>query len=142
MGAGGPELTGPDGPAPWYVEVSEEEDPMEVVNRISTGQLGRPLLVHSTSWRRTRGAVILSFIVVIDADTGAGLAGSPVGRAELARNTAHEAAAAVAFGQVIEHGLRHLAWLEKDDPAVREVLSPEWKAVLSGYVPEPFRHLV
>ena len=41
------------------------------------------------------------------------LAGIPVGRADLAR----------------------------DDAVVRAMLSPPWRAVLDGYVPEPFRHL-
>jgi len=43
--------------------------------------------------------------------------------------------------QVLEHGLRHLSWLAREDPVVQEVLSEEWKAVLAGYVPEPFQHL-
>jgi hypothetical protein len=141
MSDAGPELTGPDGPAPWYIEVSEEEDPMEVVSRVATNVLGRPLLVHSTSWRRSRGAVILSFIVVLAEGQATNLSGLPIGRAELARNSAHAAPTAIAFTQVVEHGLRHLAWLEKDDAVVREALSPEWKRALAGYVPEPFRHL-
>ena len=136
-----PELTGPDGPAPWYIEVAEDEDPMEVVNRVSTRQLGPPLLVHSTSWRRARGGVILSFIVVVADDQAVELPGVPIGRAELARNTAHAAPVAVATSQVIEHGLRHLAWLEKDDPTVGSLLSPAWKQLLASYMPEPFRHL-
>jgi len=36
-----------------------------VVTRLATKLLGKPLLVHSTSWRRARGGVILSFVVVI-----------------------------------------------------------------------------
>lgn len=43
--------------------------------------------------------------------------------------------------QVVEHGLRHLAWLVKDDPVVAHELSESWKAVLAGYTPDPFRHL-
>jgi hypothetical protein len=136
-----PQLTGPDGPTAWYIEVGEDEDPMEVVNRLAGHQLGPPLLVHSTSWRRARGGVILSFLVVIAEDQAPELAAVPIGRVELARNSAHAAAAAVAGGQVIEHGLRHLAWLAQDDPVVRETLSLGWKRVLADYVPEPFRHL-
>lgn len=41
----------------------------------------------------------------------------------------------------MEHGLRHLAWLARDDEVVRATLSDQWRAVLDGYVPEPFRHL-
>jgi hypothetical protein len=40
---------------------------------------------------------------------------------------------------VLEHGLRHLAWLAKDDEVVAERLNPAWRDALAGYVPEPFR---
>lgn len=44
------------------------------MDRIVRDQLGEPLLVHSTSWRRDREAVILSFVVVIGPELmGAGL---------------------------------------------------------------------
>jgi len=42
---------------------------------------------------------------------------------------------------VVEHGLRHMAWLAKDDPVVAAELPPDWHRVLAGYVPEPFRNL-
>ena len=141
MTARGPELTGPDGPIAWYLEVNEDEDPMEVVNRIAARQLGPPLLVHSTSWRRARRAVILSFIVVLAEGQGAELAGVPIGRAELARNSPTAAAVSIATGQVVEHGLRHLAWLAKEDEVVRTTLPASWLELLVDYVPEPFRHL-
>jgi hypothetical protein len=137
----GPELTGPDGPNAWYLEVNEDEDPMEVVDRIASLQLGPPLLVHSTSWRRARHAVVLSFVVVLGDAQRTDLPGVPVGRAELARNSATAPAAAIATSQVVEHGLRHLAWLAKEDEVVRGVLSPAWRELLAEYVPEPFRHL-
>ena len=136
-----PEMAGPCGPEPWYIEVGEDEDPLEVVNRMARNLLGAPLLVHSTSWRRARGSVILSFIVVIGDDQASEIEGVPIGRAQLARNTATEAAKSVAAVQVIEHGLRHMSWLEKDDPVVRDILSDDWKRLLAGYVPEPFQHL-
>jgi len=136
-----PELAGPCGPEPWYIEVGDDEDPVEVVSRLATNLLGKPLLVHSTSWRRARGGVILSFVVVIRDDQAPELEGVPIERAELARNTATEAPKAIAAQQVIEHGLRHLAWLAKEDPVVPGVLSAEWKEFLAGYVPEPFQHI-
>jgi len=136
-----PELAGPCGADPWYLEVGADEDPVEVVHRLSRSLMGEPLLVHSTSWRRARAAVILSFVVVNGAGQAPELAGIPVGRAELARGGATQAAIAIAHQQVLEHGLRHLAWLAREDEIVREVLDDEWKSVLAGYVPEPFRHL-
>jgi hypothetical protein len=135
------ELTGPCGPDAWYIESHPDDDPMEVVNRLATNLMGPPLLVHSTSWRRGAGGVILSFLVVVGDDQASDLASVPIGRAELARNTATEGATAIATSQVVEHALRHVAWLAQDDAAVQAALSPAWLAVLAGYVPEPFRHL-
>jgi len=138
---GVPELAGPCGPEPWYLEVGPDEDPVEVVSRLSANLLGPPLLAHSTSWRRARGGVILSFIVVIADGQAPDFEGVPIGRAELARNSATEAARSIAAAQVIEHGLRHLSWLAKEDQVVKRVLSDDWKRLLEGYVPEPFQHV-
>ena len=66
---------------------------------------------------------------------------APVGRAELARGDAAAAPETIAAAQVIEHGLRHLAWLVRDDPVVAGRLDGGWRAALDSYVPEPFRHL-
>ncbi|GAC1684674.1 MAG: hypothetical protein PVS2B1_04230 [Candidatus Dormibacteraceae bacterium] len=141
MRGGRVEQTGPCGPAPWYIESHDDDDPMEVVRRLSTNLMGPPLLVHSTSWRRGPGGVILSFLVVVGEDQATEVAALPISRAELARNSATQAAASIATSQVVEHALRHLAWLALDDAAVSSALSPAWLAALAGYVPEPFRHL-
>jgi hypothetical protein len=136
-----PVLAGPCGPDPWYVEVGSSDDPMEVVHRLARGLMGEPLLVHSTSWRRARGTVILSFVVVNRDGQPPELPGSPIGRAELARSGATHAPATIAHQQVLEHGLRHLAWLMDDDAMVRSALGEGWRRVLAGYAAEPFRHL-
>ena len=114
---------------------------MEVVRRLSTNLMGPPMIVHSTSWRRGAGGVLLSFLVVIGEDQAPELESVPITRAELARNSATEAAARISSNQVIEHALRHMAWLAQDDAAVKAALSPAWLAALGGYVPEPFRHI-
>jgi hypothetical protein len=118
MKAGMPELAGPCGPDPWYIEVTAEDDPVEVVSRPSRNLMGEPVLVHSTSWRRARGAVVLSFVVVNADNQAPDLAGIPISRVELARSEATSAARTIAAAQVLEHGLRHLAWLAKEDPVV------------------------
>jgi hypothetical protein len=134
-------LTGPDGAQPWMLQLAADEHPVEVVDRIIRDVVGSPILVHSTSWRRDRDAVILSFVVVIDASLAASMPSAPIGRAELARSTATAAPASIATGAVVEHALRHLAWLVKDDPVVAAELPTAWAPVLGAYVPEPFRNL-
>jgi hypothetical protein len=135
------ELTGPCGPAPWLLELGPTDHPVEVVTRIVRGAIGDPLLVHSTSWRRDREAVILSFVVVIDGSLVGSMTSLPIGRSELARGEATAAPHAIAAAQVVEHGLRHMAWLAKDDPVVAAELPAGWRDLLADYVPEPFRNL-
>ena len=103
--------------------------------------VGEPTVVHSTSWRRDRAAVILSFVVVIPRELVATMASTPVTRSALARSEATWAPDDIAPNQVLEHGLRHLAWLVRDDDAVKRELADGWPDALSGYVPEPFQHL-
>lgn len=135
------ELTGPDGPSPWLIELGEQEHPVAVVDRIVRDVLGDPRLVHSTSWRRDRGAVILSFLVVIDPALRGGMASRPIVRSDLARSEATAAPSVIGSDQVLEHALRHLAWLAQDDPVVAAELSDGWRRALAGYIPEPFRSL-
>ena len=135
------ELTGPCGAAPWLIELGEVEHPVAVVERIVRDVVGPPALVHSTSWRRERSAVVLSFVVVIDPSLVGPMDSAPIGRSELARSTATEAPADIGYQQVLEHGLRHMAWLATDDPVVRAELSSTWQTVLATYTPEPFRTL-
>jgi hypothetical protein len=137
----GIQLTGPDGPRAWILQLGATEHPVEVVDRIVRDVVGPPILVHSTSWRRDRGAVILSFVVVIDPELVGGMASIPIERAQLARSTATAAPQDIAASAVVEHGLRHLAWLAQDDPAVAAELPPAWRPLLAAYVPEPFRNL-
>ena len=135
------ELTGPCGAAPWLVELGAAEHPVEVVDRIVRDVVGEPLLVHSTSWRRDRGAVILSFVVVIDGALVGDMPSVPIGRAALARSTATAVPTHIATEAVVEHGLRHMAWLAQDDPVVAATLDDPWRRLLEPYVPEPFRAL-
>jgi hypothetical protein len=135
------ELTGPDGAVPWVVQLEDIEHPVEVVDRIVTGLVGPPTVVHSTSWRRHAGAVMLSFVVVITPEQVGAMASSPIDRSELARSDARRAPERIGHAQVLEHGLRHLAWLVQDDPVVAGRLSAGWRDALADYVPEPFRSL-
>jgi len=135
------ELTGPDGAGPWIIELASAEHPVETVARIVRDVIGDACLVHSTSWRRDREAVVLTFVAVIGPELRGDMETAPIGRAELARSEATAAPTEIGHGQVLEHGLRHLAWLAREDAVVAAELSPAWHAALSGYVPEPFRSL-
>lgn len=135
------ELTGPDGADAWLIELGASDHPVEVVDRIVRDVVGPPRVVHSTSWRRDRDAVILSFIVVIDPQLVGDMKSAPIARAELARSEATAAPREIGHLQVLEHGIRHLAWLSREDPIVRDELSPHWHMLLAEYVPEPFRNL-
>lgn len=135
------ELTGPCGPAPWYIETGAGEHPVEVVRRVATNAMGAPLLVHSTSWRQGPDGVILSFFLVVDAEVATAMASVPVLRSELARSEAATAPDAIATAAVLEHAVRHLAWLAQEDDVVRATLDEGWHAALREYVPEPFRNL-
>jgi len=135
------ELTGPCGAAPWLIEVGDADHPMEVVDRIVREVVGPPRLLHSTSWRRDRGAVILSFVAVIDGSLVHKMESAPIGRTALARSAATAAPNRIGYEQVVEHGLRHMAWLAQDDRIVAATLTAAWHTALAGYVPEPFRLL-
>ena len=135
------ELTGPCGPAPWLIELAPTDHPVEVVTRIVRDVVGEPLFVHSTSWRRDRDAVILSFVAVINGELIGSMTSLPIGRSDLARGEASAAPREIASAQVVEHGLRHMAWLAKDDPVVAAELPAGWRVQLAEYVPEPFRNL-
>ncbi len=135
------ELTGPCGAAPWLIELGADDHPVDVVTRMVSDAIGDPLLVHSTSWRRDRGAVILTFVVVIDRGLVGAMATVPIERTALARGDAKAAPQEIETTQVVEHGLRHMAWLAVDDPVVAAELPDGWHALLATYVQEPFRNL-
>lgn len=103
--------------------------------------LGDVQLLHSTSWRWDKSAVVLSFVVVIPPETIGVMPTEPVERVRLARSTATEAPDDIGWLQVLEHGLRHLAWLVAEDDVVQATLTPEWKVSLAEYVPAPFQQL-
>jgi hypothetical protein len=132
-------LTGPCGAAPWLIESGGGEHPLETAVRIIEQALPDSLLVHSTSWRFERNSVILSFLAVIE-EAGE-MEAISFERADLARNSEHAAPSEISYQQVLEHALRHLAWLAKDDDVVSGTLDETWHRMLASYVPEPFRQL-
>jgi hypothetical protein len=103
----------------------------------------RPRVVHSTSWRQEAGRLVLTYVAVVEpppelpADT---LERTVVVRTDLARGDATAPPPEIGVAQVVEHALRHLSWLVRDDAAIGGAI-PEWVGVLDDYQPEPFRAL-
>ena len=103
----------------------------------------RPWVVHSTSWRYEEGRVILTYIVVIEPPRqlpSGSLDAIPVYRAEIARGEALSPPEAIGVTHILEHALRHLAWLVHTDRAIAGALA-SWGDVLDAYQPEPFQAL-
>jgi hypothetical protein len=122
--------------APWDPDLDPTESIVDSVAALGLA----PAMVHSTSWRIVRRQIVLTFLVVVDPprELPNTCEVEQVTRAELARGRATGAPAAVHLSQVVEHGLRHLAWLLSEDGAIRDALAP-WTDALAGYRPEPFR---
>jgi len=98
-----------------------------------------PIVVHSTSWRMENERMILTYVAIVPhAVQHAYLEPQRIGRAALARGEATAAPTVVHIEQVIEHAVRHLAWLVSDDPVIAKALA-SWREVLAGFTPEPFR---
>jgi hypothetical protein len=85
--------------------------------------------------------VVLSFIAVIERSHVGEMESVSIERAELARSDATAAPRVIRSQQVLEHALRHLAWLSVDDAVVAASLPGGWTAALGAYRPEPFRML-
>ena len=102
-----------------------------------------PRLVHSTSWRTESDHVVLTYLAVLRDGVAipSELEAVPAARTDLARGSATGPPPEIRTDHVVEHALRHLAWLSRDDPVVRRELSTGWRLALASYVPEPFRSM-
>jgi hypothetical protein len=103
----------------------------------------RPRVVHSTSWRYEAGRILLTYVVVVEptSDLPPGsLEAVEVERVGLDRGPSMAPPGSIRLEAVLEHALRHLSWLIRDDPAIAAALTG-WSGVLDGYRPEPFRSL-
>jgi hypothetical protein len=115
----------------------------EVVAAGGLQMLGlEPVVLHSTSWRHSNAEVVLTYLAVVAPrfTLPESWEVSPVSHAELARGDTTAPPPVIGIAQVVEHALRHLAWLAKEDAVIGNAL-PDWRDVLEGYVPEPFRAL-
>jgi CRP/FNR family cyclic AMP-dependent transcriptional regulator len=133
----------PQGAPSWQVASDVTLYPGEVVTQELEGAGLSPRAVHSTSWRYERDHLVLTYAALLaDEARGTGdLDAGPVQREELARGSATGPPDEIHVGQVLEHALRHLSWLSRDDPVLMELLEGPWARALEDYEPEPFRAL-
>lgn len=123
---------------PWFSGQRPEQTAAQAIELLGL----QPLMLHSTSWRHRNDEVVLTYVTVVGPDDELPLfrRAAPVSRIELARGDAIAPPESIAIDQVLEHALRHLAWLFTDDAAVFQALS-DWAEILQDYNPEPFRAL-
>jgi hypothetical protein len=122
--------------SPWDPNLDPHEAIVDAVAELGL----TPIMVHSTSWRVVDRAILLTFLVIVEPPGHVPVTHDVelVARAELARGRATAPPPEVQLAQVVEHGLRHLAWLVREDEAIEHALS-DWSRALSEYEPEPFR---
>ncbi len=142
LGDAGPWLLTPDVEGSWLVDAPPGRLPADVVAAALESAGCAAHIVHSTSWRFDQGRLVLTYLAIMPAPQPvSGFRATPVRRADLARGSAKGAPTAIALDQVVEHGLRHLSWLSRDDLVIKEELSAAWLETVAGYQPEPFRAL-
>jgi len=125
------------------VGMSRSAEPSQAVLDVVAWYPLSPRVVHSTSWRYEQGRIVLTYVVVVDSPQHLppdSLELVSVTRSDLARGSSMAPAESIAVEAVLEHAVRHLAWLSRDDPAVATVLA-DWSEALEGYQPEPFQAL-
>ena len=125
------------------VGISASAEPSQIVIDVVAWYPLLPRVVHSTSWRYDEGRIVLTYVVVIDPPQHLpphSLELLPVKRSDLARGSSMAPAESITVDAVLEHAVRHLAWLSREDPAIATVLV-DWSEALKGYLPEPFQAL-
>ncbi|HSR26345.1 MAG TPA: hypothetical protein VLW53_22505 [Candidatus Eisenbacteria bacterium] len=113
----------------------------QVVRRRLAAAGGRAAVVHSTSWREERQAILLTHLAVIAGPTHGRLRDferRPVRRRDLRRGTATSPPGRIEVEDVVEHAMRHLAWLTLEYRTVQAALDGRWRESLRSYQPEPF----
>jgi hypothetical protein len=125
------------------VGISKSAEPSHVVLDVVASYQLRAQIVHSTSWRYEDGRIVLTYVVVVDPPgllPPDSLELAPIERSDLARGAATAPPDSITVNAVLEHAVRHLAWLNREDPAIASELA-DWSGVLDEYAPEPFQAL-
>lgn len=130
----------PLGPSLWQIDFTFEEDPCRQIINLLARYSCSPLIVHSTSWRYEANRMILTYLAALPA-THALNEGWICQAADgdfLARGSALEPPAEVDMRAIVNHALRHLAWLALDDPSIGAALRTPWIRALEAFLPAPF----
>jgi hypothetical protein len=125
------------------VGVSKSAEPSQVVLDVVASYELHAQIVHSTSWRYEDSRIVLTYVVVVERPgllPPDSLELASIERSDLARGAATAPPDSITVNAVLEHAVRHLAWLNREDPAIAAELA-EWSLVLDAYSPEPFRAL-
>ena len=125
------------------VGISKSAEPSQVVLDVVASYELHAQIVHSTSWRYEDGRIVLTYVVVVEPPgllPPDSLELAPIKRSDLARGAATAPPDSITVNAVLEHAVRHLAWLNREDPAIAAELG-EWSGTLDKYAPEPFRAL-
>ncbi|MGH3856889.1 MAG: hypothetical protein ACRDR6_26095 [Pseudonocardiaceae bacterium] len=126
-----------------YAVPADSEPHFEVELVLASYDAGRPVLLHSTSWRTDGPRIVLTYMAVLDCPSLARdrwAAALPVS-AELlpavGNPPPHGAAEAPVprYIDVLYHGLRHLRFLIDTDASARESLAGNWTAHLGRLSP-------
>jgi hypothetical protein len=143
LSGSGPALLHPRGKPSWLIPCAAAPHPnQQVATALET--LGkRPRVIHSTSWRFEGGRLTLTYVALLEREgkLPAGFEARSVKGPAIARGTALKPPPRIPIGAVLGHALRHLAWLARDDEAVRRGLPPGWEAALRPFRPAPFSQL-
>ena len=144
LSAGSIQSLRPPGAASWQVGFAPGADPGPIVAAALASRGLRPSVVHSTSWRHEDGRLVLTYIAVLAAGPppAAGLVARPASPGAPARGGPTTPPVILDVDQVLNHALRHLAWLQRDDPAVAAELDQAWASALAGHRPAPFHALL
>jgi hypothetical protein len=144
LSAGAVRSLRPADAASWQVAFPAGADPGPVVTAALASRGLRPAVVHSTSWRHDAGSLVLTYIAVlaIEPPAGSGLVARALPPGAPARGGATTPPESLHVDHVLHHALRHLAWLQREDPAIAAELDDAWAAALAGHAPAPFHALL
>ena len=119
-------------------------DPDSVIlgHLAATGRAGEPRFVHSTSWRyELDGSLVLTYVALVDIgvaeDAGLRPLGEPATELPASSSPVRPRPREIREEQVIAHGLRHLAFLEREGRVITDHVGPQAGAWLRGLTPAP-----